>query len=278
MTKPTLEEIEKFIRELRPLDMLLVRGTSLYSQLISNGSELIRGEGDASHCAIIVNKKICRKIKADVNDDELLTMESTLSEIDGLDIETQRVTFGTQFRNLKSVVISYIEKGYSVGVVKLKENPYVNAKTDEDLLKLQNIFDKIYDTYYGVNKAYYTINLIELLATIIPSLRGLRKKSNDFIKRVLNDNEWIFCSELCAIVYQELGLIKMEDGETPEDYLPVDFFNPSDQDKVDSIMILPPVWLYNPNSPTKESAIKWFLTKISLLFKVIYQFFKFLMG
>lgn len=97
------------------------------------------------------------------------------------------------------------------------------------------------------DKSIYDLNIFSLLGTIFPSLRHLRDDVDKQFAFISTNHPWLFCSEIICIIYKKLGLLD-NDIDT-QAYLPVDFMNPKEHNKVNSIMKLPPVFLKQIHVP-----------------------------
>jgi hypothetical protein len=118
-------------------------------------------------------------------------------------------------------------------------------------LELKNKIATAYDVYNG---RMYDVNPLALLGSIFPSLRPLRAATDEILKQFINSNEWLFCSEWVAVIYEAIGVIDdstdgIVDGRTlnPKDVLPVDFIGgETDHDGIiKPICELPPRWVKN---------------------------------
>lgn len=258
----TEQDIDDFLGKLNPLDLILVDGITPFSKLIKKGSKLVKGNGQFSHCGLVINKEICPEIDAEVEDDYPLLMESTVSIFGEVpDIETGKFSLGAQIRDLREVIKELLADGGSIAVCHLKKNPYVEAKSQNDEVKIESIkkaIDSIYNTYFE-EKSIYELNIFSLLGTIFPSVRPLRDATDKMMKFITENHPWIFCSELVCIVYRDLDLL--EDDIDTQAYLPVDFVssidftNPQKTDVVNSIMDIPPIFIKYTSVENKKCTI-----------------------
>lgn len=252
--------IDEFIKTLVPLDLILIQGISPYSDLVRNGSELLRGDGQFSHCGLVINKDICPEIKTELTD--LLFLEVTVSTTSKVkNLETGCFSFGAQIRDLKAVLQELIETGCGVAVCHLKNNPYHINKE-----KTRMVLQEVYENYVENDKSIYDLNIFALLGTVFPSVRFLRDSVDRTMHFITKNHPWLFCSELVCIVYKELGLL--EPHIDVQDYLPVDFADVG-ENEVSSILELPPVFLKRIHSPTKGGAVCYFICCCTSLFKYI---------
>lgn len=211
----TVAELVAFAR---PLDLLLFRGTDAVSKTISCIEKKRLGNGDYTHVGIVVTHALWPH--PNMRPGELYVWESTMSMAccgltDGVpDIEHNKGRFGVQVRRLSDVVAKY---SGSVAWAPLLHNPWAEAdRVDSVREKFRSI-----QTQYG--DATYDASFLELFSAILPPLRCLRNAARCFrtCGGRRSENEWVFCSEGVAIVYQAMGLI--EDKFTPRDVVPVDF-------------------------------------------------------
>jgi hypothetical protein len=253
------KDIDAFLKHVAPLDVILFQGISPFSDLIRNGSELIKGNGDFSHCGLVVTKQICQDIKVE-DESQLLLMEITVSIGEKVkDIETGRFTLGSQVRDLRAVLEETSAEGIGSAVCKLRNNPWVQYTESKNLAQLEQInkiLCDVYQTYIRDNKSIYDPNLFSLLGTIFPSLRGIRDRVDDMFSFVRSHHPWLFCSELICIVYRNLGLLNQ--NVDVQSYVPVDFVTPGNDNALYSIMHLPPIFFVQIPSPDERSARRFF--------------------
>jgi hypothetical protein len=254
-------DIKKFMEGLVPLDLILIQGVMPFSKLILNGSELIRGNGQFSHCGLVINKEVCPAIHAE-DTAKLLLMEVTVSVMEKTkDIETGKFSLGSQIRDLEKVLEELLAEGAGVAVCHLKQNPYTIAKNKQDDFKItciQMIMDEAYEAYFADNKSVYDLNIFSLLGIIFPSVRYLRDNIDELFAFVRKEHPWLFCSELICIIYKDLGMLE-KDIDT-QAYLPVDFVDTGKSNAVNSIMELPPVFLkqiHTPNTAEAKNNLRW---------------------
>lgn len=190
-------------------DLIFFKGRELFSTMIVAAEEMANEEKVPlySHVGVVVDKNILPI--PELKDGVLYVMESTCSyEYPGggkvtKDIYGKR-KFGIQIRVLDDVV-----KGYhgNISYGNLIHNPKIQS-----ILPFWNKFK---------NGGYDSISL---LATIIPCLRppskGLIYLAND-IGIHMGEYPFIFCSELVAILFRDIGLIPKKID--PSIVMPIDF-------------------------------------------------------
>ncbi len=249
---------QEFIALLEPLDLILVQGVTPFSELIMGGGAALRGNGEFSHCALVINKEICPDIVLDAHipPDTLLLMDVNIAIFEETkDIESGKISFGGQIRDLDKLITEWTAHGCGIAVCKLKNNPFTNAikcGDSDEIINIRHKMSKIYNKYLKMGEAsVYELNIFALLGTIFPQVHDIRNKVNN-IQLFLDEHPWVFCSELVCIIYQELGIIKT--SADPETFVPVDFVD-------SSIMQLPPVYMAKLNQTTTSSVytkvIEW---------------------
>jgi hypothetical protein len=167
-----------------------------------------------------INKAICPFIKT--TSANMLVIESTMSgplNDDVPNVETGASTFGVQIRDLRDDITSYLQNPKAnVGVCKLIHNPsFCRVKDKKKLIKK---LEKVYKEFDGKT---YNFGLIDLLATVIPCMRSIRKVDDDTLGEITDTDNWMFCSELVMRIYQKIGLIdpKIDYRDTtPVDFIP----------------------------------------------------------
>lgn len=270
MQKPTEADINNFINQLVPFDLLLFQGNFAFSKLISNGSKIIRDNGQFSHVGLVMTQELLPQEllsqefqSYNLNTRELLIIEVTVSKSENpVNLVTGKPSLGAQIRILKDVIDEMLENDCGVAACHLKENPYLKAKLNNDDILLQNIKDIVkqeYEEFFIRDQTTFDPNIFSLLGTIFPLLRPIRDTIDGIHSWIHKNHPWIFCAEFVCITYKHLGLIPQDTDE--QEYLPVDFVIPdkeNDNNVVNSIMHLPPIFLYKTHDPTREEANKFF--------------------
>lgn len=245
--------VEKFLSDVRPLDLLVFQGAEGVSNIIRKLQESKLSSGIVSHVEVCITREWCPSIALADGDQALQRKLSWGSTLGGklndhvLDAETGGVTFGVQVRDLRELLERYAEvhastgKG-NVGYARLRRNP---TRTDDHHLRehLVESLEKAYATY---NHRQYDFNPINLLAGLYPKLRGLRRMSNAITQKIDRHAPWLFCSEFAASLYEDLGIISktLPDGDdfNAEDVVPVDFLG-YDEDGLKGVCH-PVEWLF----------------------------------
>lgn len=230
--------------KIKPLDLIVFRGGEVVSTTIRLLQELKVNNNDWSHVGLVINTELLPNIP-NGKKNKLYILESALSGDlnDGVPTSDGKIIFGVQVRDLQEVIKGYYKLNNTlVGYCKLKNNPY-NQKLYESLeeyearlLILQADFINIYNEY---GTKFFDISPLNLLASIFPSIRCFRNKWDKYIGIGKN---WLFCSELVALVYHKLGIINLPDFD-PSDVIPVDFTSGNDDDGLIPFHKLPPIIL-----------------------------------
>jgi hypothetical protein len=209
----------EFIKNnIKPLDIILFKGDEIVSKTIRLLQRIKLGTSkvnDFSHVGMVVDSTIInREIYPWIEDNKLYIFESTLSGklSDGIYNVEGKSFFGTQVRDLEQVVMKYQILGWS----RLLDNPI------DFIPNFMNIFTEIFMKY---NSVKYDTNMISLLSALFPSIRCMRNSAEKFF----NTQGYLFCSELCFKMYQELGLYSTEFDA--RNIVPVDFIGETRKDE-----------------------------------------------
>ena len=177
---------------LKPLDLLLFKGADFIGKAITflQRSRFKNTLVDFTHAGMVVTKEIL--------DDDLLEegklyiLESVLSGklAQGVYNIRGKGYIGVQLRDLDEVIETYDRSnGTRIAHYQLQNNPY-NDISKHDYLKSQ--FTTLFKKYDGIK---YDFNFVSLLSSIYPMFRCMRSQ----IEHYLHTEEWLFCSELCAL-------------------------------------------------------------------------------
>lgn len=223
--------------KLQSLDLILFKGPDWVSDTIRWCQRMRLGCGDFSHAGIIIKKDVLPNDNR-ILKDEVYILESTMSgplasenvkNVDG------KSYFGVQIRKFDDLVQSYDNNiKTKLAWCPLKEE-YRQILEDDDLAlkeELPKIIHKLEGTQYDANP-------VNLIAAILPCLRVCRKTADE----ILNSGEWLFCSEMCALVYKLVGLYPEHVKEM--NVLPVDFLEGVDEDNVPTIHEKPNYFYYH---------------------------------
>lgn len=181
---------------IRPFDVVFFRGGDAVSDLIRFAQK--RGLGtpgaeDYSHVGMVVTSEILDDPRLEPG--KLYIWESTMSGRlgDGVPNIDGEAMLGVQLRDLDEVVRAYDKsKKTAVAFGKVRHPPDFD---DELRRKFTEVFQRLDGSKYDANP-------LSLLGSLIPALRPIRKISED----LLATQEWLFCSELVATVFIEVGI------------------------------------------------------------------------
>lgn len=258
-------EIDTFVAQIKPLDLLVFRSNLTVSTVISQAEFLKTGCDAASHVEVAITKEWCSKINLGVDNKTLLSWGSTLSNGDVSD----GAFLGVQIRNMRNLVADYLKRpGANIGICRIINNPIDKLASETDTAyktrtaALKTQLELAYDTCNGMT---YDINPLSLAAALFPSLRPLRDATNDIVGKFVSVNKWMMCSGFAATLYKFVGVINdktdgVADGKVldPKNVVPVDFLG-YDADKNGTgiavpICELPPKWI-RPPVPSMMSLI-----------------------
>ena len=235
--------VDHFIKEIRPLDLIVFKSMDPISSGIQDIQNEMVGYGEISHVGVAISREYCDKInivdgKASRDKKTLYCWESTLSGLvgDGVNnAETGGSSFNVQIRDMREVIKAYLTNPKAnIGVCRLIDNPILKRKGettsqfDRRIDELKMKISIAYDLYNGNS---YEFNPLVLLAALFPPMRGLRDAAYEVLEKYMgmfDKNSWLFCSEFVCLLYQQIGVITDEtdgviDGKLmdPEEVLPV---------------------------------------------------------
>ncbi|MEO0236738.1 MAG: hypothetical protein ABIN35_00700 [candidate division WOR-3 bacterium] len=207
--------------QMRPLDLLVFRGDDFVSGLISilekRGYKNAKG-GNFTHVGMIVTRDILDDPTMEPN--KLYILESVISGRLGYNVTDihGRSFLGVQIRDLDQLIDAYDRPNQtSIGWCPLLNNPFLNPQINRDQLKQQ--FTEIYQRINGV---MWDANCWSLCSAIYPCCRPCRS----CIEQTLHTQDWLFCSEMVALVYQHLNILPST--VNPKDVLPADLVYPNE--------------------------------------------------
>lgn len=208
---------EDFRSQIRPFDPVFFQGKDLMSktiQILEKRGNNIPESGDFSHVGMVVTSDILEHPK--VVKGKIYIWESILSGSFGNGVKdiNGHCFFGTQIRDLDMLVPSYDKPNATrIAVGHLIQNPldYMNIN------EVKEKFTKIFRIYDGKK---YDMNMYSLFSSVFKCLRPWRRKIEKFCKT----EEWLFCSEMVATVYKNMGIYPMYINE--KDVLPRDIAFP----------------------------------------------------
>lgn len=205
---------------IKPLDIIFFKGDEFVSNSIrffqkrraTENTTNYNIDPDAfSHVGLVVTHEI-------LNDHRLVPYklyiwESTMSGSmsDGVNNIDGQSFFGTQLRDLDEVIKAYDKsKKARIAVGSLKNEIF----TAFDLMNLKLQFTALFEKY---NNVQYDANLVSVASTIYRFCRCCRGCTEE----TLNTEEWLFCSEMVALIYVKLGILPK--GLNSKNVAPMDF-------------------------------------------------------
>ena len=220
------ELYSEYAKNIRPLDLVLFRGKDYISDLIRfiqgkvlpevSSAEYSIPSDAFSHVGVIVTSEILDDDR--LEDGKLYIWESTMSGnlTDGVTNIQGESYLGVQLRDFDNVVESYDEDPRTRIAVAHISPIFFNEVWgfDEKYENLKGMFTKIFQKYNGIR---YDSNLISLASSISPYFRPIRENAEE----IFGTEEWLFCSELVAVVYRELGWFSP--SVDPKNVVPMDF-------------------------------------------------------
>lgn len=225
--KPAIEKSGIFYNDykhiIRPLDLVMFRGGDFVSDIIryleKRKGNKISSSGyniesdDFSHVGTVVSREILDDPRLEPG--KLYIWESTMSGrlTDKVYNMEDKSYLGVQLRDLDEVVNSYdSDPSTRIAFCPIKEE-YINMWNEERVL-LKQRFTGLFNKYNGTR---YDANLYSLTSSMFKCLRPKRDKVED----VTGTEEWLFCSEMVAMVYKELGFFS--GNVEPKNVVPMDF-------------------------------------------------------
>lgn len=234
-------DVHEYAARAVPLSLVMFKGADLVSNTIRVLEGIHNGRNEYSHMGIVVTAECCPFLPS-LRHGHAYVWESTFSHRilgfgDGVpDVTTGHTAFGVQIRDLCELVPAYTRvPGTAVAVANLLDNPWL-AVPDETQEQLQTRRAHIVKTLERMFHKYctktYELNLLQLLAAVIPCLRPAR----DFMETTVIDGinaltnldlvddttRYVFCSEFVALLFQALDIIPPR--FKAHEVLPTDFF------------------------------------------------------
>jgi len=222
--------IQEALAGIQPLDLIFFRGHDFISRLVLR-AEAHLGCDRFSHVGLVVTSEILPNIP-ELESGKLYLWESTSTDKRDpvTDVEDGKRHFGVQIRPLEDAVKVYSEGG-EVTWGRLRNNPWTDITRRNEIRKVLS------DIHEQFGRRTYEANVLSLLAVVFPWLR----KARDAVDTVIIDGYklfrswsstligppdvpvagWLFCSELIAIVYQNLNVL--DKGQDVRNMAPADF-------------------------------------------------------
>ncbi len=225
---------------LRDFDLVLFKGGDDVSGFIRGLERYQLGNGDFSHVGIILTSKSLRF--RNLEDNKLYIFESTMSGhlSDGVPNYTGHSYLGSQLRDFAEVLKAYDAPPHTaVAVRRIKDNPL-------DVMDINEVRERCSFIFGEWDHRPYQVVLWELFCAMFPSLRRFRIR--------VAEKQFVFCSELAAIIYKEFGI--MPPNTVPSDVVPVDFVTQDQDHQVDRTKFEELQYIrYIPNyTPTSDSS------------------------
>lgn len=206
---------------LRSFDMLAIRGASKFSDGISHVEEIVSGAGTGryTHCALVVwgdaFPPSSRYWTPPGNNNALYIFESTMSgptsrggngvySVDG------DAFLGVQLRSLDAVLAAD-DTPREAAIAWCSLRPAARRRLRPEL------WGETFRRYNGIR---YDASPLDLCAAAFPCLRPWRQCCLGSCCRCCKG--WLFCSELVANVYKDLGVL--DPGVEAQNVLPSDYF------------------------------------------------------
>ncbi len=212
-----MSTINYVIKHVRPLDIILFRGSSYFSQIIAYCSRkmLDSPPNDTfSHIGIVITREIVDDPKLEPG--VLYILESTLSGTDKSKVNSihhpKKKVFGVQVRPLIDVLNEYLSYPNTSAAY-----AYLNMR-----VKMDEGFKKTFtEIYYRVLDRIYDPNPCSLCGALFPCLREAR----DITQELTHTENLIFCSELVAIILKYCNILSNKTNTSnvvPEDFIGYD--------------------------------------------------------
>lgn len=216
---------------IKPFDLIFFKGNDFVSSLISYvekntllqestfGYEIKSDQ--FTHCGIVVTSDILKHPL--VEKDKLYIWESTMSGTlapDGVKNITGRSFYGSQLRDLDTLIDAYDRPDdTAIAVAHLLPTVFDPAYDlmDTEMSIIPSLRDRFTLIFNKYNALPYDTDPIVLGASAFGCLRRIRDTTSDE-----DDDLEVFCSELIARVYIELGFLP--DTVNPKNVIPMDFF------------------------------------------------------
>lgn len=214
--------------KIKSFDIIFFKGNDFVSKTIlkleKHGNK-IPESGGFTHVGLCLKYDILKyipELEGLINEDTVYVWESSISgELGSKVYNIYGETFlGVQLRNFDELIVSYDDADdTAIAIGSIKNNP---IKDKENIEELGSRFREIFNRYNG---CFYDANCCSLCSTVFKCCRGAARKS----EKVLNTEDWYFCSELVASVFRDMGIINKDID--PKTVTPVDLcYFSGDQD------------------------------------------------
>lgn len=229
---PTLKEgiyYEDCLPYLKPLDLVFFKGGDYVSKLICflektqmpsreiQLRQLVQDGGAAdifSHVGIVVTAEILEHPSVETG--KWYIWESTMSGPlnDGVPNILGQSYLGVQLRDLSEVIRAYDAKADTRVAMGCLTESVRSKLLMEHSRSLRERFTEVFNDYDGIR---YDANIISLCSSLCRCCRGAREIG----EYLLDTEDWLFCSELVAVVYKDLGIFPAK--VNPKNVVPMDF-------------------------------------------------------
>ena len=209
---------------IRSFDLILVHGDAYISHLISflQARQLGEKASDFSHVGIAIRADLLDD-NDDLDPNHVYIWESVLGgngilSDDVYDVEG-KASYGVQLRSLDQLIETYRKSGKNerVAYCRLNSNLFNPDTPDQgyQYLRLKTIFNQLFSQYNGTR---YDFNPVNCCSALFKCCRPLR----DPIEKLFRTKDWLFCAELVALVYREIGLFPPD--TVVKNVVPADFY------------------------------------------------------
>jgi hypothetical protein len=230
-------------KNFQPLDLILFRGADFVSDTIRLFEDAVLKNGQFSHSGVLINSDILPNVPQLVPG-RWYVWESTASATSGLlekfttpvpNALTGKGKFGVQIRDFEAVVSAYLQSsGAAVAWCPLQSNPWTRLPNETDATyvnRQKELIRDIRDIFDEYGTQTYDVNCLDLGASLFSCLRKPRDEFRTFLvgeEKIFSSVDlnidptgWVFCSELVALIYQEVGVISGSINSA--NVVPVDF-------------------------------------------------------
>ncbi len=230
---------------LKSFDLILFKGGDFISDFIrflekrklnktsSSGYRLSSSE--FSHVGMIVKSDILNDSR--LKDDKVYIWESTMSGrlgegVTNIDGES---FLGVQLRDFDKVFDKYNEPADTrIAVAHLLD------ECREKVMGFENTRELFTALFERLNGVRYDANPYSLFSSLISCIRCGR----DEVEEMTGTEDWLFCSELVAVVYKSMGILAQ--SVEPKDVVPMDFLGYDSDDAKEggiSVVVKEPILL-----------------------------------
>lgn len=205
---------------IKPLDIIAFRCPDMWSDAVfctqAHRDCHKNRNGIYTHIGIVVSRSIL--YEPEMENDKLYLLESAAGGDNVLNIHGKR-TSGVQIKDLDKVIEAYDKPNNCL----LAWCPLL----DDRIWCEPDTLDKVSGLYAEVKNMAWDANPWSLCSALYPCLRPCRP----CVESTLGTEDWLFCSELVAVIYKELGILPSH--IEPKDVVPDDLINPNcDTDKM----------------------------------------------